>query len=221
MRTRLDRLAPLTGVVSALLGIAGYGMARPGPGPASDGSAVIAFYAKHATSQQIADTLLMLSAACLVAFAAVLRSRLRRVPAGDPFAAATLAGAAVVAAGAATYLGADYTLAADPGHLAPAAAQALNLLGLKLFFPVSAGVLVFGVAAGLGILRSSQLPKWLGVAAILIGILAATPLTLAALFALFVWSAISGLILWSRSRDTTARQAGVGNLESVPTAQSF
>ena len=221
MKTRLDRLAPLTGVLSALLGIAGFGMARPGPGSASAGSAVVAFYAKHAASQQIADILLMLSGACLVAFAALLRARLRRVPAGDPFAAATLAGAAVVAAGAATYFGADYTLAADPGHLAPAAAQALNLLGLKLFLPVSAGVLIFGVAVGIGILRSGQLPKWLGVVAIAIGIGGATPVTLAALFALFVWSAISGLILWSRSRDTATTQAGAGSPEAVPAAQPF
>ena len=206
MNARLDRLGPLAGVLAAVLGIAGFGTARTGPGASSSGAAIIDFYVKHAGSQRIADTLLMLSGASLVLFAAFVCQRLGEGR-GDPFSTAALAGAAVIAAGVAVYFGADYTLASDPGHLDPAAAQALNSLGLDLFFPVSAGGLIFGVTAGVAILRSGRLPGWLGVVAILIGVISATPLTLAGLFALLVWSAITGLVLWSRSRGTVSEPA--------------
>lgn len=201
MTQRLDRIGPLIGVLAALLGIAGFGTARPGPGPTSQGSEVIAFYTKHASGQRIADTLLMLSGACLVVFAAYVCRHLKVVTEAEPFASAALVGAGVAAAGMGIYFGADYTLASDPGNLAPAAAQALNMLGLKLFFAASAGVLVFGVTVGIAILRGGRLPKWLGIAAVLIGAVAATPLTLAALFALLVWSAITGAILTRRSNE--------------------
>lgn len=200
MTSRLDRIGPLAGVLAGVLGIAGFGTARSGPDTAKGGAAIIAFYTKHAAGQKTADFLLMLSGACFVVFAAFVRERLagRR---SDPFATASLAGAAVLAAGMGIYFGADYSLAADPSHLSPAAAQALNILGDDLFFGVAAGCLVFGVTTGIAAMRSEHLPKWLGIAAIFIGVAGATPGTLAALFALFVWSIITGVIIWSRTRN--------------------
>ena len=182
MTTRIDRLGPLAGVLSGILGIAGFGSARPGPGDNSQGNAIIDFYQKHGSGQMTADTLLMVSFASFVIFAAYLHSRRSETVAGKLFSNAALAGAAVLAAGSATYFGADYALATAPSHLTPAAAQALNLLGLKLYLPVCAGGLVFGLSMG-------------------IAILAATPLTLAAIFALFLWSIVTGLILVARARS--------------------
>ena len=206
MTTRLDRIGPLAGVLAGVLGIAGFGTARPGPNTASGGAAIIAYYSKHATGQKTADFLLMLSGASFVVFAAFVRERLaeRR---SEPFATASLAGAAVLAAGMGIYFGADYTLAADPSHLSAAAAQALNILGDDLYFGVAAGCLVFGLTAGIAALRSAALPKWLGIVAILIGVVGATPGTLGALFALFVWSIITGLVIWSRNREKVDQTA--------------
>ena len=67
-----------------------------------------------------------------------------------------------MAAGAAVYFGFDFTLASGSGDLSPAAAQALNLLALKLYLPVGAGGVIFGVGAGITIIRGSLLPTWVG-----------------------------------------------------------
>ena len=109
-----------------------------------------------------------------------------------------LAGAAVLTAGGCVYFGFDYALAAVPSHLAPAAAQSLNVLALKLFLPVSAGGLVFGLASGLAILRGAQLPKWLGWAAIVIGIATASPAGLIGLVAFVFWTATVSILIWKR-----------------------
>jgi hypothetical protein len=109
-----------------------------------------------------------------------------------------LASAAVLTAGACVYFGFDLTLASVPGYLQPAAAQALNVLALRLFLPVSAGGLVFGIASGLAILRGARLPTWLGWAAIVIGILTAAPAGLLGIVALIFWTATISVLVFRR-----------------------
>ena len=108
------------------------------------GRRVIAFYEAHGSSARTSDYLWMLALVFFLLFAGSLRSYLRRTPAAVALSSVVLAGAAVLTAGGCVYFGFDYALATVPGHLAPAAAQALNVLALKLFLPVSAGGLVFG-----------------------------------------------------------------------------
>ena len=155
---RLSRLTPLTGVVFAVLAAVAFATAPGAPSSTASGGRVIAFYEAHGSSAQTSDYLWMLAFAFLVLFAGSLRAFLRRTPAAEALSSVVLAGAAVLAAGAGVYFGFDYTLASVPSHLAPAAAQALNVLALKLFLPVSAGGFVFGIASGLAILRGAQLP---------------------------------------------------------------
>jgi hypothetical protein len=199
--SRLSRLTPLTGVVFAVLAAAAFATAAGAPSTTASGGRVIAFYEAHGSSAQASDYLWMLAFAFLLLFAGSLRSFLRRAPAAEALSSLVLAGAAVLAAGAGVYFGFDYTLATTSGHLAPAAAQALNVLALKLFLPVSAGGFVFGIASGLAILRGAQLPKWLGWLAILIGLATVTPAGLAGIVALIFWTAIVSVLVWRRSES--------------------
>jgi hypothetical protein len=198
MLERLSRLGPLTGVVFSLLAIAGFATAQKPPGAKADGARVVAFYQAHGTSQKVADLLLMLAFAVFLFFAGALRGHLRRIPAAGGLGAVLLAGAAVLTAGAALFFGCDFALASAPADLAPAAAQALNVLALYLVLPVMAGGFVFGVASGLAILRWAPLPRWLGWVAILIGIGIATPALIGALILLFLWTATVGVLVFRR-----------------------
>jgi hypothetical protein len=196
---RLSRLTPLTGVVFAVLAAAAFLTAQGAPDAKDSGGRVIAFYEAHGSSAQASDYLWMFAFAFLLFFAGSLRVYLRRFQPVEALSSLMLAGAAVLAAGATVYFGFDFALATVPSHLAPAAAQALNVLALKLFLPVSAGGLVFGIASGLAILRGAPLPKWLGWVAIVIAIVTATPAVLLGIVALIVWTAIVSVLIWRRS----------------------
>ncbi len=206
MSDRFGRLAPLTGVVFAVLAVAAFASASGAPSATDSGARVIAFYEAHGSSARTSDYLWMLALAFFLLFAGSLRSYLRRTPAAVALSSVVLAGAAVLTAGGCVYFGFDYALASVPGHLAPAAAQALNVLALKLFLPVSAGGLVFGIASGLAILRGAQLPNWLGWAAIVIGIATATPAGLIGLVAFIFWTATVSILIWKRSRVSVEAQ---------------
>jgi hypothetical protein len=199
MSTRLDRWAPLTGVVFALLAAAGMASAQVPPGVRSSGETVLAFATKHAAGQRRADLLLIVGFAFLVLFAGSLRSRLQRSGA-EAVASVALAGAAMMSAGAAMYFGFDYALASAPGSLTPAAAQSLNVLALQMVFPLAVGGFVFGVASGVAILRSGALPSWLGWAAIALGLLA--PVWLVQVLLLYVWTVIVSILLWRRGEGS-------------------
>ncbi|MEA2471665.1 MAG: hypothetical protein QOE38_2664, partial [Thermoleophilaceae bacterium] len=84
------------------------------------------------------------------------------------------------------------------------AAQALNMVALKLILPLVVGLFVFGLASGLAILRGTQLPKWLGWAALAIGIIAVTPVGFVGLGLLILWTPTVGVLVWRRSRSNSA-----------------
>ena len=177
MLERMSRLGPLTGVVFSLLAIAGFATAQKPPGAKAGGAQVVAFYQVHGSNQKVADLLLMLAFAVFLFFAGALREHLRRTPGTEGLGAVLLAGAAVLTAGAALFFGCDFALASAPADLAPAAAQALNVLALYLVLPVMAGG--FSCSAwrerpGRS-LRWAPLPRWLGWVAIAIGVGLATP----------------------------------------------
>jgi hypothetical protein len=199
MLDRVARLVPFTGVVFAVLSLAGMATAQPPPGVHASGEQVLAFSKLHAGSQRTADGLLIAGFAFFLFFVGSLRAHLRRSPEAEAASTVALAGAAVLAAGVAVYIGLDAASNAAPHALAPAAAQALNVLALQLVYPVLVGGFVFGIAAGAAILRSRRLPVWLGWASIVIGL---TPLWIVQFLLLYVWAVVVSILLYKR-RDSS------------------
>ena len=154
----------------------------------------------NSSGQQLSDSLWTLAFVFLVLFAGSLNSYLRRTLGVEGLGSLALAGAAMMAVGAAIYFGCDYVLAVGAGKVSPTAVQAVNLLAVKLFFPVIAGGLVFAIASGLAILRGPQLPKWLGWLALISGIATLTA-GVFGLFVYFLWTAIAGVLIWKRSGE--------------------
>jgi hypothetical protein len=212
MWTRLSRLGPLTGVAFSLLAIAGMAIAKSPPGARASGAKVLAFYQANGTRAKTADILIVAGFACFLLFAGSLRTHLRSSDGADGLSAVLMAGAAVLTVGAAVFFGADFVLAMTPATAAPAAAQAINMLALHLVLPLSVGGLVFGLAAGVAIARWASLPRWLGWAVILIGILLASPALIVGIVALALWTAIASVLVWRRG----ARKAEVGRVEARP-----
>jgi hypothetical protein len=79
-----------------------------------------------------------------------------------------------------------------------------NLLGNERFFPVVMGACVFGIAAGLAILRGARLPKWLGWVIIVLGVASPTPAAEIALFGLVIWIAVVSILIFLRSAPAKA-----------------
>lgn len=204
MSGRLSRLAPLTGLVFAAMFAVVTLTEKETPEAGASGAKVIAFYAANHSNIKSSNTLLALAFIFFLFFAASLRGYLRRTPAAEPLSALVLAASVLMAAGIAILAGIAFSLAENYSEIQPAAAQVLNLLGNELFFPVVMGACVFGIAAGLAILRGARLPKWLGWVIIVLGVASPTPAAEIALFGLVIWIALVSILIFLRSAPANA-----------------
>ncbi|HEX5309111.1 MAG TPA: hypothetical protein VFW38_08535 [Solirubrobacteraceae bacterium] len=212
MSDRWSRLAPLTGVLFALIVVAAA-ISGGGETPkASDSAAkVVVYYAKHRSEIETAGILFALAFLVLVLFAGALRSYLRSTGGADGLGTLVLAGAVLMAAGAIGVTALEYGLAHNLYDFTPEAAKTLNFISSEMFLPVLAGGFIFGLCAGLAILRGAALPTWLGWAAIVIGVAALVPpVSFPALLALLVWSVVAAVLMYQRQ---PAMASGTGAQE--------
>jgi hypothetical protein len=206
-----SRWAPLTGLVSAVLGVAGGAIeiiTNP-PGPDASGKEVSAFYSGQGGTQQLAAALLALAFVFFLFFAGFLRSHLRETPDLEALSTIALAGAVVETAGQTMGAGYVWTLAQGAGHLDSSAAQALNALSNNAVATNTAGMIVFGIGAGLAILRGGRLPRWLGWVAIAMAVVVVTPAEGFSFLALIVWMVIVSILIWMRSGQARQEPAAV------------
>jgi hypothetical protein len=195
-----SRWAPLTGLVSAVLGVAGAAIeivTNP-PGADAGGKEVVAFYSAQGGTQQLAAALLALAFVFFLFFAGSLRAHMRQAPNLEALSTVALAGAVVETVGQTNGAGYVWTLAQGAGHLDSSAAQALNALSNNAVATNTAGVIVFGIAAGLAILRGGLQPRWLGWVPIAIAVVVITPLEGFSFLALIVWMVAVSILMWMR-----------------------
>jgi hypothetical protein len=204
MSDRLSRFAPLTGLVFAALFAVVTLTEKEMPEAGASGAKVVAFYAANHSHIKATDTTLALAFIFFLFFAASLRGYLRRTPAAEPLSALVLAASVLLTAGIAIVVAVEFSLAETYSQLQPAAAQALNVLSNELFFPVVIGACVFGIAAGLAILRGARLPKWLGWVIVVLGVASPTPAAEIALYGLFIWIAVVSILIFLRTGTAKA-----------------
>lgn len=210
-RDNWTRAASLTGAAFTVLVAIGAVLAGSAPADTASGQAVIAFYVKNGARQKASDAFLAFAFVALVFFAGWLRVYFRRQAARDGLTVTALAGASLLAAGQTIGAGLSWSLAAAPGQLAPAAAQALNTAANDLVLTSTAGWFIFSVAAGLAIIRSRALPGWLGWVSFVIAVVVLTPAEFAAFFAFALWTAIVSVLTWRRSRDVGSAEEQVND----------
>jgi hypothetical protein len=205
MPDNLKRLAPLSGVVFFVIAVVAVFSSKTSPNAGSGGAKVIAFYTAHSSGQKFSDIAFVVAFALFLLFAGAVYSALRAESGGA--ATTALVGAGVMTAGFGFLSVVDYTLASHPAQLTVATAQVLNNLDNGGYPMAAAGALVFGLGIGFAILNSSPLPRWLGYVAIVLGILAATPVGVFALLGLLLWSLVVSILLYVRTGRATAPHA--------------
>jgi hypothetical protein len=200
MEDRWARLAPLTGVVFALVVIVAFATSS-GETPKADASTakVISYFTAHRSTIETSAVLFMVAFLVLLLFAASLRSYLRRTNGAEGLGALALAGAGLMTVGALITGGVEYALAHQLHRLGPESIHTLNVLDNELAIPIVAGAFVFGLASGLAIIRGAELPTWLGWVAIVLGVIAFTPAGLASLLGFVVWSCVVAILMYLRS----------------------
>jgi hypothetical protein len=124
-------------------------------------------------------------------------------------AAVSFGGAIVFASAAAIGATLHFTLVDTADNIDPIAVQALNAIDYEFYIPFVVGVGVFILASGISVVRHGALPKWLGWIAILIGIVAFTPIGFFALLAAILWVLVVCIIGLVRARGDGAPAPGV------------
>jgi hypothetical protein len=200
MPVRLSRLAPLTGVIFAVVLVAGIFTSGETPDGNASPAKVIAYYATHRSDIETSAIVFVFAFLFLVLFAASLRSYLRRTAAAEGLSALVLPGAVLMAVGATTASAVEYGLAHHLSRVEPATAQTMNLLSNELFLPIIVGAFLLAVSSGLAILCGARLPKWLGWVAIVLGIAALIPpASFPALLGFVIWSVIVSILIYRRT----------------------
>jgi hypothetical protein len=198
MSDQWKRWAPLTGVLFAVLIVVAIVTSNgETPKPSASPTTVVLYYASHRSEIETSGILFAIAFLVLVLFAGALRSYLR--PAAEGLGALVLAGSVLMAVGALAGGGLEYGLAHNLHDLTPEMAKTLNFVSDELFLPLLAGAFIFGVCSGIAILRGARLPNWLGVVAIVIGIVALVPPAgMGALFAFVIWTLVVAVLMYVR-----------------------
>jgi hypothetical protein len=203
--SRWRRWAPLCGVVFVGLLVASFALSGSSPGVKATGAKVVSYYSTHRGHQQASGFLSMYGVVFFLFFAGALRGYLRRTrPEAGTLSSVSLAGAVLLAVGGSIFAGLAIALSDAPSTLSAGAAQALNVLSNDLFVPLIAGTCVFMIANGLAIVRYRPLPAWLGWVALLIGVVAVTPVGFFGFLGTMAWVLIvSALMLMREARSPT------------------
>ena len=211
---RLERLAPLTGVLAVALWVAGVVLLDSDlPGDRAPGSEIAAWFDSKSGTILLAVTFFGIGSAAFMWFLGTLAARLRassgdgRLPsimlvAGAASIALVTMGPGSYAAGALAYSSLDRTLQ-------PGAAEVLYVLGQGFFVVAEFVAVAFMAAAGLAILRSALVPAWLGWACLVLAVvLAITPIGWAALYlGIPLWTLVTGIFLSVRSSPASLTSA--------------
>jgi hypothetical protein len=198
------RLGSLSGIVFVALVVASNLSAGNTPDPSASPTRVIAFYTAHKTGQQVSATLTAAAVVVGLYFFSSLSNYLRRAGDEKQFASLGFVGAVVFGVGGCINAGLQWSLAAVPTHLTPAAAQALNVLFKD---DLATGLYNAGIAAlmlffGVAMLRSHLMPAWLGWVSIVLGLMAlAGPIVFLVFVATAPWAIVVSILLYRRDRD--------------------
>jgi len=195
----------LAGIVSAvLLPLAIIVIAGSTPNDHASASKVMSFYSDNRGRNNLAAILVVIAAVLLVLFAAQLRQALGGDhPAVLPRAA--FGGLLVTAAGAGISAAVHLALVDAVHYHLTSAAVTLNVLDNYAPVAIVTGFAAFGLAAGFSTLQRPAIPKWLGWAAIVFGVLSFLgPIGFIGLLLGLIWIIVVGVLLFRRDLQPAA-----------------
>jgi hypothetical protein len=181
-----------------------------GSTPDSNASAqkAVSSFVSNRTDDRVTVFLIAYATVFGLFFATALRSYLKARSEDDGLITLGFSGMVIFVVGALTLVGTEFAATDVPAKISPAAEQALNVLQNDVFFALLIGAGVFLIGSGLAIVASAALPIWLGWVAVLLGVIALTPLGWAvALFALPIWTLIVSVLMFMRQEAPVAAPA--------------
>ena len=179
---------PLTGALFVVLAIIGAIVQGEPPNADEPVQEIVSHYTDNDTRIKIGSLLLTIATSVFVFFAGSMRKRLDAAAGGrSMLPTVALVGAGIFAVGAAIDAMIAFALSERVGDIEPAAVQALQALWDNDFMPMVLGLNLFFLATGLAALRYGSLPKWLAWIAVLLGIVALTPIGYVAFLAGGLW----------------------------------
>jgi hypothetical protein len=203
---RWERFVPVAGLAFGVLFALGMVLSGDTPSVKATGAQVVAHYADRRGQVIASAFLLVLLAVLIVFFAGSLRAHLRARAGGDSlFGSVAFAGVTIYAV--ALLFEAALTIALlDVGKEALVdAARALNVLQNDDFFLFIGGIAITLLATAAEVFRGAGLPRWIGWAALVLGLASlAGPVGIAAFLLFPVWVIAVSVLLLSRREERRA-----------------
>ena len=196
----VEESAPLFAVLFVAFVVASVFTTNP---PNSDASpiSILHYYRTHKNQVSISAVLIPPAVVFGLIWFSYLRTWLQRRDVDRRWGTLTFAGGILFAATGGVAGGALAALGDSPDHLTLSSAQTLNYLQNDL--PAILGSMAFGVmaiSAGVAMLKSAVLPRWLGWVSLILGILGVVPVgDFFALPAIGVWTLIVAGVIWFRT----------------------
>jgi hypothetical protein len=201
-------LVPLAGILAVVVIIVAFAVGGESPDGDDSIRKIVSFYRDNDSDQMIAAGLLGWGSALFLLFAAGLWRMVRDAETERHGASGLLLGGSVLwVVGASIFAGITFTLGDFADDLGPSALQALNALNSDMFITVALGTFAFSIGAGVSALNTGVLPKWVGWLAVVIGVVAITPVGFFAFLAMGIWILIASIVLLMRGGATPARAA--------------
>ena len=191
------RLSTLAGPVFAIVFLVATALAGSTPDEKSSGTKVISYYLDHDTSTLSGAFGGPVLALLLLLFFSQLRSVARASALGAGAGPTVMIGGAVVwASGLLIGSWLDLALVASAKHHQEGVAQTLNVLSAADWIPFIAGIAVTLVGAGMTVMSTGVLPRWMGWVALVVGVIAlAGPGGFLGFFLSPLWILVAGVML--------------------------
>jgi hypothetical protein len=212
-RGRLERLAPLSGVLFFLM-IAAAIIIFSDETPSVDDSRakVVKFWLDHDSEAVASSIVFALSAIPLLWFAGTLRAASRAAEGAEGRLSATaFAGAIILAAGIVVGSTLQFTVADAADDLPPIATQTLSAASSDFFFPFLIGGFLWLLATALVILRHRFLHPAFGWVAVVIAIASITPVGFFGFIATPLWVLAVSIALYLTWRAPTTPATSPGS----------
>ena len=209
MNSPLPRLLGVAGVLCGGLLAAALAVTWSKPEESESVSTVVDYWRDHETAYQVLSFgVAPVLAVLLVAFGVALRSALRSREGGEASFSAVAFGGAVLAAASVGLVGAIQAAAVNAAAEGlTEATVTLHQLDSFIFIPWIAGFAAMTLAAGIGGLRTTALPRWLAWVSIVMGVALLTPIGFVPFLLMPLWLAVTGVTVVVRGREAVGRAA--------------
>jgi hypothetical protein len=208
VEVRKDLFAPLTGLAFLVLLIISFVISGEPPSADDEVQEIVDHYTDNKDSIEIGAALTIPAATLLIFFAAYLRRVFDAAErAGSVLALIPLVGATIIATGAGIDGTISFALAEAADDIDPTAVQALQALWDNDWMPIGIGISVFLWGVGLATVRYGGLPAWLGWAALVLAVIAVTPIGFVSFLGSALWILIASVILTLRARSAPREPA--------------